>query len=131
MQSAVFRAVGTIQCLAPGRIVSGEAPSATKAPYTIPDLYSIGGAPNFTAVAADGLATCDAATVFNNSLVGPSGPPDQRLLASFSESCPDIFTESNSGFLSPNDSLKYNCSDACVAWMINYGVCLATELEQV
>jgi hypothetical protein len=120
------------QCAAIGGIVSGVTPSTAKAPYTTPDLYPLGGAANYTALAAEGLITCEPDTVFNNSLVSPTGDPSQRLLASFSESCPDLFgVAPQFGVSTPEDNLMYVCSATCIDWLINYGVCSATDLQEV
>jgi hypothetical protein len=90
-------------------------------------MYSVGGSPNFTALAAEGLVSCDEGTLFNNSVVGAAGAPAEQLFASFAESCQGILEITQK----PDEMLKYNCSTACRDWMINYGACSATDYRQV
>jgi hypothetical protein len=114
-------------CVAVGAVVSGEPPATAQSPYTTPDMYSVGGAPNFTALADEGSIRCRQDAVYNNSRVGPAGDPSERVLASFGESCPGVLE----GVRSPELNLKYECGAACVDWLINYGACQATDLRQV
>jgi hypothetical protein len=107
--------------------VSGEPPSTAQSPYTTPAMYSIGGAPNFTELAAEGSISCQQDAVFNNSRVGPAGDPAERVLVSFGENCPGLLE----GVQSPERNLKYVCGAACVDWLINFGACQATDLQEV
>jgi hypothetical protein len=115
------------QCAALGGIVSGEAPSTAKPPYTTPEMCSVGGSPNFTALAAESLVSCDEGALYNNSVVGAAGAPAEQVAASFVDSCPGVFEILSN----PNEILKYNCSAACRDWLINYGACSATDLQRV
>lgn len=125
-----FCAVYMPQCAAIARVVSGDPPATAKAPYYTPDLYPVGGSPNFAAVATDGLANCTVESLYQNSQIGPTGDPSERLYASFGEACEGILGED--GLVgSPEVALKYNCTNNCVEWLINYGVCGATDLKQV
>lgn len=125
--------------------MSGDVPDGVTTPYQNPNLYPLGGSPNYTAVLEQELATCNTEAVFNNSLMGPSGNPEERMFVSFSEACPgllDLEGGDDSGqesddatagdnFYTPASRLAYNCSDACVDWMINFGVCTVSELKPV
>jgi hypothetical protein len=132
-QTFGFRAVYSAQCITIGRIVSGDAPPGSDpASLQAPDLYPIGaGAPNYTVVASEGRITCDQGLVFNNSLVGESGQPEDRMFSAFTEKCPDLFPILPDDYTTPQDHLGYNCSKACVDWMINLGVCAVTDLKAV
>jgi hypothetical protein len=113
--------------------VSGEPSAGSTSPYRASDLYTVSGTPNYTVVAQEGLARCNSSQVFENSLVGPSGPPAERVVSSFTEACPGTLVEDSQGgrLMTPQEALKYNCSDKCVQWLINYGVCGATDLKAV
>jgi hypothetical protein len=119
-QTALFCAVYSSGCLSLGRIVSGDVPSAAAQPYRAPDFYNISGTANYTAVAAEGLASCDIDLVYENSVVGDSGDPAERTFAAFVEKCPGLFNETAA---TPQVKLSYECSAECVDWLINYGVC--------
>jgi hypothetical protein len=119
-QTALFCAVYRADCLSLGRIVSGDVPSAAAQPYRAPDLYNISGTANYTAVAAEGLASCDIDLVYENSVVGAAGDPAERTFAAFVEKCPGLFNETGA---TPQVKLSYECSAECVDWLINYGVC--------
>ena len=106
-------------------------PATAQPPYRAPDLYPVAGTTNYTAVAEDGLAACNATGVFASSLVGDTGPILQQVLASFSEACPGTLTLSEQGLMTPQEALEYECGEPCVDWLINFGVCIATELKQV
>jgi hypothetical protein len=121
-------------CVTISRSVSGEPPATGTPPYHTPELYPVSGTPNFTAVAQDGLASCNATEVFENSVIGPTGPLFERVVASFIEACPgtlDTEAEGTGGLMTPQEALKYECSDSCVDWLINFGVCIATDLKAV
>ena len=121
-------------CLTISRAVSGDVPADLEPPYRAPDLYPIAGATNFTAVAEDGLASCNATAIFENSLVGPTGPILEQVVAAYTEACPDTLAPATGplpGVLSPQDALEYECSEACVEWLINFGVCISTDLKAV
>ena len=122
-------AVQASQCLTISRAVSGDVPASATVPFRTTDLYPVAGATNYTAVAEDGLASCNASDVFANSLVGATGPILEQVLASFNEACPGTLSEE--GLLTPQEALEYECSEPCVDWMINFGVCITTELKQV
>lgn len=143
---AWLRAVYSPVCISVGRVVSGDVPDGLTTPYQNPKLYPLGGNPNYTTVVEQDLATCDTDAVFNNSLVGPSGNPEDRMFASFNEACSGLFEldggddygqesddgdADDEGLYSPANRLAYNCSDACVDWMINFGVCAVSELKPV
>lgn len=100
------------------------------APYHNADLYHIGGAPNFTAVVEEGLATCESELVFSNSILGTSGDPIERMFAAFSERCPGLSGLSSAG-VSPEDNLAYECGEDCVNWLLNYGACSVTDHQAV
>jgi hypothetical protein len=127
ISQGILFAVAIPQCAAVGGVVSGEAPSTAKSPYTTPDMYSVGGSPNFTALAAEGLVSCDEGTLFNNSVVGAAGDPAEKVSASFAENCPGVLEITRQ----PGEMLNYNCSNACRDWLINYGACSATDYRQV
>lgn len=120
------------QCLSIGRIVSGDVPNTATLPYRGPELYTLGGAPNYAAIAVDGLVTCDTEAVSANSLVGSTGDPMERIFAAFSEQCPGLLNMQGDGDpIEPQALLVYECSQKCVDWMINFGVCAATDLQEV
>jgi hypothetical protein len=114
-------------CLAIGGVVSGEVPSTAEPPYASPELFSLGGSPNFTALAAEGLVTCDAEKLLSNSVIDATGDPAARMYTSFIENCPGIMEE----FGKPESNLNYECSDACIDWLTTYGACRATDLREV
>ena len=116
-------------CLTISRAVSGVVPATANPPYRTPDLYPVAGATNYTAVAEDGLATCNATALFDNSLVGTTGPILEQVLAAYTEACPDTLSEQ--GPVSPQAALKYECGEPCTDWLINFGVCISTDLKAV
>ena len=116
-------------CPTISRAVSGAVPASATAPIRTTDLYPVAGATNYTAVAEDGLASCNVSDVFANSLVGATGPILQQVMASFKEACPGTLSEQ--GLLTPQEALQYECSVPCVDWLINFGVCISTDLKQV
>ena len=131
-----------------GRIVSGDIPDNTTS-LRSSEFHTLGGSPNYTAIATEGLATCDADAVFSNSVVGPSGDPVDRMFVSFSEQCEGVlvlafgdyeddadadedYDEDYDGDgLNPQNAAAYECSEECVDWLINYGVCAVTDLKEV
>jgi hypothetical protein len=116
-------------CEAIGAVVSGNAPATAQAPYTTTELYSAGGATNFTALVEEGLIKCKPTVVFNNSVVGPAGFPLERVQAAFTENCPDLLDDDYS--VTPENNLVYECNATCIDWLINFEACRLSDLAEV
>jgi hypothetical protein len=117
-------------CGVNGRTHSGKVADDKPGPYTSDDLYKPGSSPNYTAIAADGLAKCDLKKLYQPEVLNATAPDIDRLFASFSEVCPGLLIQTGLGVIEPEDAAVYECPVACRDWLLNYGVCSATEWKE-
>jgi hypothetical protein len=127
-------AVHLSRCLSIGRVVSGDAPPGSDpASLQSPNILAPIGAGTLTTQLYRQTVSPSATLnlFFHNSLVGLTGEPADRMLMAFNENCPDLLALNPANFSTPQENLAYACSKQCVGWMINFGVCAATELKEV
>jgi hypothetical protein len=127
-------------------IASGEVPKTFNynANQPVTDLYPIGTAPNFTALAASGAVVCNTSQLFNASDAAGVGGASNSFATAAAPSGSGVFTlesfllayqaacaEYVTGVKSSIDPLKVPCSNGCVEFLANAGACSVTNFKAV